>query len=66
MAKYNPAGPPPIKFIFLIPDIQKQLGIAGMNRIVQDVQNGLLLALLRLTLNNPVHPGWLFLFCARA
>jgi hypothetical protein len=65
MAKYNPAGPPPITFIFLIPDIQKQFGIDRMNRIAQDVQNGPLLALLRLTMNNPVHPVRLFLFCAR-
>jgi hypothetical protein len=40
MAKYNPAGPPPITFIFLIPNIQKQSGMDRMNRIIQDVQDG--------------------------
>src|SRR5262245_18906922 len=28
MAKYNPAGPPPITFIFLVPAIQTQLGLS--------------------------------------
>jgi len=55
MAKYNPAGPPPITFIFLIPDIQKQSGMDRMNRIFQDVQDGLPSTLLRSILKNPVH-----------
>src|SRR5215510_5262682 len=62
MAKYNPAGPPPITFIFLIPSIQKQSGMDGMSRIFQDAQDGLLSTLLRSILKNPVHPVQFFYF----